>query len=71
MLTKMEAFVDAVHSGKIKGIRGKRLTDIVNIGIGGSDLGPVMASQGAAALLASRACDSTACRTSTARSWRT
>ncbi len=45
VLTRMEAFVDAVHSGKIKGSTGKRLTDIVNIGIGGSDLGPVMASR--------------------------
>ena len=45
VLTKMEAFVDDVHSGQIKGSTGKRLTDIVNIGIGGSDLGPVMASR--------------------------
>ena len=45
VLTKMESFVDDVHSGKIKGSTGKRLTDIVNIGIGGSDLGPVMASR--------------------------
>ena len=45
VLTRMEAFVDDVHSGKIKGSTGKRLTDIVNIGIGGSDLGPVMASR--------------------------
>jgi hypothetical protein len=45
VLTKMESFVDDVHAGKIKGSTGKRLTDIVNIGIGGSDLGPVMASR--------------------------
>ena len=45
VLTRMEAFVDDVQSGKIKGSTGKRLTDIVNIGIGGSDLGPVMASR--------------------------
>ena len=45
VLTKMEAFVDDVQGGKIKGSTGKRLTDIVNIGIGGSDLGPVMASR--------------------------
>ena len=45
VLTRMESFVDDVHSGKIKGSTGKRLTDIVNIGIGGSDLGPVMASR--------------------------
>jgi glucose-6-phosphate isomerase len=45
VLTQMESFVDGVHSGKIKGCTGQRLTDIVNIGIGGSDLGPVMASR--------------------------
>jgi glucose-6-phosphate isomerase len=45
VLTRIEAFVDDVHSGKIKGSTGKKLTDIVNIGIGGSDLGPVMASR--------------------------
>ncbi len=45
VLTRMESFVDDVHSGGIKGSTGKRLTDIVNIGIGGSDLGPVMASR--------------------------
>ena len=45
VLTKIEAFVDDVHSGKLKGNTGKKLTDIVNIGIGGSDLGPVMASR--------------------------
>ncbi|MDE0756023.1 MAG: glucose-6-phosphate isomerase [Woeseiaceae bacterium] len=45
VLTKMELFVDDVHSGVIKGSTGKKLTDIVNIGIGGSDLGPVMASK--------------------------
>ena len=45
VLTKMEAFVDGVHSGKIRGSTRKKITDIVNIGIGGSDLGPVMASR--------------------------
>ncbi len=45
VLTKMESFVDDVHSGEIEGSTGKKLTDIVNIGIGGSDLGPVMASR--------------------------
>ena len=44
-LTKMEEYVDGVHANMIKGHTGKRLTDIVNIGIGGSDLGPVMASR--------------------------
>ena len=45
VLTKVEVFVEDVHSGKIKGSTGKRLRDIVNIGIGGSDLGPVMAAR--------------------------
>jgi len=45
VLTKMEAFVEGVQDGVIKGSTGKKLTDIVNIGIGGSDLGPVMASR--------------------------
>ncbi len=37
------AFAEAVRSGAIRGARGDALTDIVNIGIGGSDLGPAMA----------------------------
>jgi glucose-6-phosphate isomerase len=45
VLSKIEEFIDAVHSGAIIGSSGRRLTDIVNIGIGGSDLGPVMASK--------------------------
>ncbi len=45
VLTKIEEYVDAVHTGSIRGSTGKRLTDIVNIGIGGSDLGPVMAAR--------------------------
>ena len=45
VLTKMEAFVEGVQDGSIKGSTGKPFTDIVNIGIGGSDLGPVMASR--------------------------
>jgi glucose-6-phosphate isomerase len=45
VLTRMEEFVDGVHSGKIRGSTRKKITDIVNIGIGGSDLGPVMASR--------------------------
>jgi glucose-6-phosphate isomerase len=45
VLARMEEFVDGVHSGAVKGSSGKRYTDIVNIGIGGSDLGPVMVSR--------------------------
>jgi glucose-6-phosphate isomerase len=42
VLTSMKAFVNRVRSGEHKGYTGKPITDIVNIGIGGSDLGPVM-----------------------------
>ncbi len=45
VLVRMEEFVDGVQAGRIRGHTGKNLTDIVNIGIGGSDLGPVMASR--------------------------
>ena len=45
VLTRMEGFVEGVQSGKIRGSTRKKITDIVNIGIGGSDLGPVMASR--------------------------
>jgi len=41
-LTKMETFTNKVTSGAWKGYTGKSITDIVNIGIGGSDLGPDM-----------------------------
>jgi glucose-6-phosphate isomerase len=44
VLAKMREFTTAVRSGAWKGHTGKRITDIVNIGIGGSDLGPTMAS---------------------------
>jgi glucose-6-phosphate isomerase len=39
---KMRIFSDAVRSGQWKGYTGKKITDVVNIGIGGSDLGPYM-----------------------------
>jgi len=45
VLKKMEEVSDKVISGKWKGFTGKKMTDIVNIGIGGSDLGPVMATE--------------------------
>ena len=44
VLDAMAAFADAVRSGKARGATGKPITDVVNIGIGGSDLGPAMAS---------------------------
>src|SRR5271167_2433900 len=43
VLDKMAAFADRVRSGAWKGHSGKRIRNVVNIGIGGSDLGPVMA----------------------------
>jgi glucose-6-phosphate isomerase len=43
VLDKMAAFSDRVRSGAWKGHTGKRIRNVVNIGIGGSDLGPVMA----------------------------
>ncbi|HXN82387.1 MAG TPA: glucose-6-phosphate isomerase, partial [Myxococcales bacterium] len=45
VLAKMRAFTEQVRSGAWKGHTGKRITDVVNIGIGGSDLGPVMATE--------------------------
>ena len=43
VLEKMAGFADRVRSGEWKGHTGKRIRNVVNIGIGGSDLGPVMA----------------------------
>ena len=43
VLDKMAAFADRVRSGEWKGHTGKRIRNLVNVGIGGSDLGPVMA----------------------------
>lgn len=42
VLEKMKTFSNAVRDGQWKGATGKAMTDVVNIGIGGSDLGPVM-----------------------------
>lgn len=42
VLARMKLFSEAVRSGEWKGATGKVITDVVNIGIGGSDLGPVM-----------------------------
>jgi glucose-6-phosphate isomerase len=43
VLDKMSAFSERIRSGAWKGYTGKRIKNVVNIGIGGSDLGPVMA----------------------------
>ncbi len=45
VLSRMSMFTDSVRSGDWRGATGARITDIVNIGIGGSDLGPVMVSE--------------------------
>jgi len=45
VLRQMETFSEAVISGTWKGYTGKAITDVVNIGIGGSDLGPVMVTE--------------------------
>ncbi len=44
VLTKMRTFCDSVRSGEWKGYTGRAITDVVNIGIGGSGLGPKMVS---------------------------
>ncbi|CAD5278388.1 glucosephosphate isomerase [Bosea sp. 62] len=44
VLERMSAFAEGIRSGKIAAADGERFTDVVNIGIGGSDLGPVMAT---------------------------
>lgn len=49
VLEKMKSFSERVISGEWKGYTGKEITDIVNIGIGGSDLGPYMVSEALAA----------------------
>ena len=43
VLDKMEKFSNKVRSGEWKGHTGKRIRNVINVGIGGSDLGPVMA----------------------------
>ncbi len=45
VLQRMEDFVDRLHSGQWTGHTGKRIETVVNIGIGGSDLGPAMVTQ--------------------------
>jgi glucose-6-phosphate isomerase len=44
-LAKMEAFTTKLHAGELKGYTGKPIKNIVNIGIGGSDLGPYMVTE--------------------------
>lgn len=51
---KMEAFAESIHNGDAKSASGARFTDIVNIGIGGSDLGPAMAARALAPFVPNR-----------------
>lgn len=45
VLAQMKDFCAKIHTGAWKGYTGKSITDVVNIGIGGSDLGPVMVTE--------------------------
>lgn len=45
VLQQMKTFSESIISGEWKGFTGKAITDVVNIGIGGSDLGPVMVTE--------------------------
>ena len=45
VLEQMKSFSEKVISGEWKGFSGKEITDVINIGIGGSDLGPVMVTE--------------------------
>ncbi len=49
VLARLEAFCEAIHGGAWRGFSGECITDVVNIGIGGSDLGPRMAVKALAA----------------------
>lgn len=42
---KMKSFCEKIHTGEWTGYRGRRIKNVINIGIGGSDLGPVMATE--------------------------
>ncbi|MEQ5773976.1 glucose-6-phosphate isomerase [Thalassospira sp. NFXS8] len=45
VLVRLKDFASRVHNGQWQGHTGKKITDVVNIGIGGSDLGPVMVNE--------------------------
>ena len=49
---RMGVFAEAIRNGEIKAANGERFTDVVNIGIGGSDLGPAMAARALAPFVA-------------------
>ena len=49
VLARLKTFCEAIHSGSWRGHTGERISDVVNLGIGGSDLGPRMAVRALAA----------------------
>ncbi len=49
VLSHMQRFCESIHSGRWRGFSGERISDVVNIGIGGSDLGPRMVAKALAA----------------------
>ena len=56
VLDKMYAFAERVRSGEWKGVTGKKIENVVSIGIGGSDLGPVMIYEALKANISGPAC---------------
>ncbi|MDO4536628.1 MAG: glucose-6-phosphate isomerase, partial [Coriobacteriales bacterium] len=56
VLDRMYAFADRVRSGEWKGVTGKKIENVVSIGIGGSDLGPVMIYEALKANISGPAC---------------
>lgn len=68
VLTRMEVFAEAVRNGSWLGYTGQPVRNIVSIGIGGSDLGPVMAYEALRATAATT-CACASCRTWTALIW--
>jgi glucose-6-phosphate isomerase len=52
---QMRRFTDALRAGNVKGATGRAITDVINIGIGGSDLGPALAVEALAPYAASTA----------------
>ncbi len=69
VLAHMRAFSEEVRSGAWKGYTGKAITDVVNIGIGGSDLGPKMVCEALKPYGKARSSASTSSPTSTAPIW--
>ena len=65
-LDHIRAFSEAVRGGQWRGYTGLRITDVVNIGIGGSDLGPAMATQALTPYARRGSARCISCRTSTA-----